>query len=299
MNRAPLRPYLVLFSSVAILSTASILIRLAQAEGIPSLIIASGRLGLAVLLLTPLAWSRAGAEIRGLGRRDVLLALLSGVFLGVHFAAWITSLAFTSVASSTAFVTTTPLWVGVASYVLFGERVSRGMLIGIALTVFGGLLTALSESGSSVGANPLLGDALALFGAICATAYFLIGRDLRRRLSTLAYTWLAFGTAAVLLTVAAASSGKPFLGYEPSSYIWLVALAIGPQLIGHTAVNWALRHLTATLIAVAILGEPIGSSLLALALFDETFTGLQLVGLFFLFCGILTAILGATRTADE
>ncbi len=206
MNRAPLRPYLVLFSSVAVMSTASILIRLAQAEGIPSLIIASGRLGLAVLLLTPVAWSRAGAELRGLCRRDMLLALLSGVCLGTHFAAWITSLA---------------------------------------------------------------------------------------------YTWLAFGTAAVLLTVAAAASGKPFWGYAPSSYIWVVALAIGPQLIGHTAVNWALRHLTATLIAVAILGEPIGSSLLALALFNETFTELQLVGLFFLFCGILAAILSEARTAKR
>jgi drug/metabolite transporter (DMT)-like permease len=288
MRRTSL-PYLVLFAGVLIASTASIMVRLAQAAGVPSLTIAAGRLVLAALLLTPLAWLRVGAELRALGRRDLGLALVAGAFLAVHFASWISSLAFTSVASSAALVATNPLWVGLASLLIFRERLGSAALAGIGVTLLGTLLIGISDRTGSLQPNPTLGNLLALVGAATVSGYLLIGRDLRRRLSVLAYIYVVYSTAALILLVWAALAGQPVLGFPPYAYLLILALALGPQLLGHTAFNYALSAISATFVAVAILGEPIGSALLALAFFDEAFAPLQLVGFVLLLLGIFIA----------
>lgn len=299
MNRRSILPYLVLFAGVLIVSTAAILIRLAQQAGMPSLTIAAGRLGLATLILTPIAWARTGEELRELDRRDIMLGMASGVFLAIHFAAWISSLEYTSVASSVALVTTNPLWVGLASLLIFRERLTGTTVGGIVLTIGGSILIALSDSVSSTQSNPLLGNALALLGALTVTGYFLIGRNLRRRLSLLAYIWLVYTTAALVLLVWVLLSGQQILGFSPLVYLMLLGLAIGPQLLGHTSFNWALRYLSATFIAVAILGEPVGSALLALVIFNEQFAPLQLAGIVLLLAGIYVATVGERRAAEE
>jgi drug/metabolite transporter (DMT)-like permease len=289
-NRA--LPFLVLAAGVLVTSTASILIRFAQAEGVPSLSIAAGRLAIAALLLTPLAWSRNGADLRRLGRRDLLLAAASGVFLAIHFATWISSLAYTSVASSVALVSTNPLWAGLASVLIFRERLRRGIVAGILLTLGGTALILLSDSGAEAAARhsaPLLGNLLALIGALAVTGYFLIGRALRQRLPLLAYIWLVYGTAAVVLVATAAVAGRPLYGFSPLAWLCLLGLALGPQLLGHSSLNWALRYLSATFVAVALLGEPAGSALLALAFFGERFAPLQLAGFVLLLAGIYAA----------
>lgn len=288
MRRTSL-PYLVLFAGVLVASTASIMVRFAQEAGVPSLTIAAGRLVLAALLLTPLAWARVGAELRALSQRDLALALAAGAFLAVHFASWISSLAFTSIASSAALVATNSLWVGLASLLLFRERLSAAALAGIGVTLLGTLLIGLSDSASSTQPNPTLGNLLALLGAATVSGYLLIGRDLRRRLSVLAYIYVVYSTAALILLVWAALAGQPVLGFPPYAYALILALALGPQLLGHTAFNYALSAISATFVAVAILGEPIGSALLALVLFNEAFAPLQLAGFVLLLLGIYLA----------
>lgn len=310
-------PYLVLFAGVLIASTAAIMVRFAQDAGVPSLAIAAGRLTLAALLLTPLAWMRAGAELRALSRRDLGLAVASGALLAVHFASWISSLAFTSVASSAALVATNPLWVGLASLLLFRERLSPLTLAGIGATLLGTLLIILTDMvGPNLGAlfallvagdraglqallaaaadasaqpNPTLGNLLALVGAATVSGYLLIGRNLRRRLSVLAYIYVVYSSAALILLAWTLLAGVPWLGFSPYAYLLILALALGPQLLGHTAFNYALSALSATFVALAILGEPIGSALLALALFNEGFAPLQLVGFVLLLLGIYVA----------
>lgn len=292
--RRPVLLYLILLAGVLIVSLSSILVRFAQSAAVPSLTIAAGRLAIAALLLTPLAWWRVGPELRRLSRRDLLLAAGAGAFLAVHFASWISSLEFTSVASSAALVSTNPLWVGLASVLLFRERLRVPTLLGIGLTLAGTVLIGLSDSASSGAPNPLLGNTLALAGAAAGSGYLLIGRNLRRHISILAYIWLVYSAAAVVLICWAMFAGQTLFGLPPVAYLLIVGLAVGPQLLGHTAFNYALSALSATFVAVAILGEPIGSALLALIIFGETFAPLQLAGFVLLLVGIVIAARGET-----
>ena len=289
-------PYLVLAAGVLVVSTASILIRLAQAEGVPSLTIAAVRLGLAALVLVPLAALRSHRELSALSRRDVLLAMGSGALLAVHFWSWIASLEYTSVASSTVLVTTNPLWVGLASLVLLRERLQALALVGIGLSLVGTLLTFAAETTiATASPRPALGNSLALVGAVSASGYLLIGRALRGRVGLLAYVALAYGVAAALLWIGVAVMRSPVTGYSSAAWLCLAALALGPQLLGHTSFNWALRHLSATFVALAILGEPVGSAILAWLLFGERFVPLQLAGFALLLIGIALGARGERR----
>lgn len=297
---ARLLPFLVLGVGVAVVSFAAILIRYAHAEGASSLAIAAVRLGLAAMLLAPLALLRGGSEIRRLQGRDLALCALSGSFLALHFWSWITSLEYTSIASSTALVTTNPIWVGIASALLLRERPGKAAIAGILLTIAGSMCIFYADAGEpgTGGKSPLLGNLLALVGALAASGYLLLGRALRARLSLLTYVWLAYSVAAVLLWMGLLASGAGLAGLSPTAWMFMALLAVGPQLVGHTAFNWALRRLTATFVAVSILGEPLGSALLAMLLFDEYFSSLQLAGFVVLLAGIFVAARGE-RTPDQ
>lgn len=292
-------PFVVLGIGVAVVSFAAILIRYAHAEGASSLGIAAARLGIAALVLAPLAWMRHGREILALGRRALLLCVLSGSLLALHFWTWISSLEYTSVASSTALVTTNPIWVGLASALLLRERPARAAIAGIVLSIAGSLLIFASDAQlQDSGRAPMLGNLLALLGALAASGYLLVGRALRSGISLLAYVWLAYATAAILLLLGLMVSGASLGDVPPSAWPFLLLLAIGPQLVGHTAFNWALRRLSATFVAVSILGEPLGSALLAVALFGETFSTLQFIGFALLLSGIFVAATGERRAAS-
>ena len=284
-------PFLVLGFGVVVVSFAAILIRFAHAEGASSLAIAAVRLGVAAAVIAPFAWLRAGRELLRMDRRELGLCLLSGALLAVHFWAWITSLEHTSVASSTALVTTNPLWVALASAILLQERPGGTAVAGIVLTLVGSVLVFAADAGSvpAPGSAPLLGNILALVGAVAASGYLLAGRALRARVSLIAYIWLAYSTAAILLLAASTATGVAFMSLPGAAWLFMVALALGPQLIGHTTFNWALRRLTATFVAVAILGEPVGSALLAYFFFGEQFGTLQFAGFVLLLLGIFIA----------
>jgi drug/metabolite transporter (DMT)-like permease len=311
LNKSPVLPYIVLITGVLIASTSSILVRFAQAEGAPSMVIAAWRLLFATIFLSPFAWQKSRGEIKGLHHGDMMWGMGAGVLLAVHLATWIASLEFTSVASSAALVTTNPLWVALAVRFIFGERLSRNTVLGLVAGFTGSLLIAFSDGGilvvtaTGIQFNPqvllapagkadtaLVGDALALVGAITVAGYLLVGRDLRKRLSNTAYVWLVYTVAMVAMVTVTILSGHAMFGYSWVTYVWMLLLALGPQLMGHTAFNWALAHLSATFVALTVLGEPIGSAILAYFILGETFAPLQLAGFILLLVGIALGVLG-------
>ena len=286
-------PFVILGIGLTAISFGAILARIAQAEGVSSLAVASWRLGFAALIITPVALLQSRHELARLTRRQLAMALAAGFFLALHFATWISSLEYTSVASSTALMTTNPLWIGLASFFIFRETPSRMMVGGIALSFTGSLLIFWSDSQSAgAGANALLGNLLALVGSWCFSAYLLIGRRLRAGLGLPAYIWLAYGTAALFLFAASGAGGVELFALSGTAWLVLVAMALGPQLLGHSTYNWALRYVSATFIAVVTLGEPVGSALLAFIIFGEGFAPLQFVGFSLLLVGIYFAAKG-------
>jgi drug/metabolite transporter (DMT)-like permease len=275
---------------VLAVSISSILIRFAQGEA-PSLTIAAGRTAFASLILLPLCLRWRRDELRLMTRGEWGLAFLSGAFLGLHFASWISSLAYTSVASSTVLVTTSPLWVGLASPFLLGERVPRPLRIGIALAMTGSLIIALWDAPATTTgtAQPWLGNGLALLGAVTAAAYLIIGRRLRAHLSLLTYTTVVYGTSALFLLAVMAAAGDTLLGFSPRIYALLLLMALGPQLLGHSSFNWALGFLPASYVAVTIISEPIGAGLLAFAILGEVPGPGTLLGGVLIIAGIVIA----------
>lgn len=284
---------LALALGVAVVATAALWIRAAIDAGASPLAVAAGRLTLAAAVVVPWALLRRRAELAALRRRDWVIAALSGLLLAVHFATWIASLRHTSVASSVALVTTNPIWVGLASWALLGERPGPRTLAGIALAIAGTALIIVSDlapvapSGADHRAG--LGNALALAGALAISGYLLVGRRLNLKLSLLSYVAIVYGAAAIAMTLIAGLAGQG-LGTLPAAAWWpILAMAIGPQLIGHTLINASLRHLSATFVALAILGEPVGSAILAWILLGETVAPLQGAGLALLLIGIAVA----------
>ncbi len=286
--------YIGLLVGIISVSFASIFIRLADA---PALVIGAYRLTIASLVLTPIAWSGARRELLSLSRRDLGLAALSGLFLGAHFATWIASLKYTSVAASVVLVSTSPLFVGIASHFLYGEKLSPMKILGILLAIAGASIIGMGGFEVSLGA--LWGDILALLGAIAVSGYFLIGKGLRRRLSILAYIYPTYWTAAISLILVSIIAGHPFTGYTPRTYLMFVLLALVPQILGHSSFNWALRYLSSTLVTVATLGEPIGATILAYFILRESPLPLELIGGIIVLAGIFIVSREEEKTGQE
>jgi len=260
----PRRAKIVLPLGLAAISVASVFVKLCEA---PPLVICAYRLGIAGLILALFNYRQLARELGLLARREILLALLAGLFLSLHFAFWITSLKYTSVASSVIFVTTNPIFVAIASVLFLRERLSLPLLFSILVAVVGGLLIGWGDWGA--GEQTVYGDLLALSGAVMATGYLLAGRRLRPKMSLGPYITLVYGAAGTLLILYAFLNGDSFFGYPPKEYLLFLLLALIPQLIGHTTVNWALRFFSATLVAVFILGEPVLATLLAYLFLGE------------------------------
>lgn len=292
------RPYFGLGLGLIAVSMASLLIRFAQGAGVPSLVIAAYRLSLASLVLAPFALWRHASELRGFTRRQWALVLTSGIFLGAHFAAWISSLAYTSVASSVVLVSSSPLWVALMAAFVLRERLSRVVLAGLVLTLAGAAVVGLSDVCAPAGCpswqsfiqgSAFLGDVLALLGALAFAIYLVVGRTLRATVSLTSYIFTTYSTAALVLCLVVWAARLPVAGYPGQSYLWLALLALVPQLIGHSSFNWALKYLPATFISVTILGEPAGSIVLAAVLLGEVPGLAALGGSLLILAGILLA----------
>lgn len=275
---------LVLFVGIVAVSFASIFIRLAEA---PPLIIAAYRLGLASLVIGPVALIRSGQELRALSRRDLLYLVIAGVFLALHFGLWIASLSHTTVASSVILVTMSPLFVGLLSHLLGMDRITKGILGGILLSLLGSV--AIGYGDFALGGGALWGDILALGGAVMVTGYLLVGRRLRQRLSLLPYVSLTYSAAAAVTLLLCLLTRQRFTGYSSTTYIMFILLALLPQVIGHSAFNWALGYLSAPLVSVTILGEPVGATILAYLILKEVPTVLKIAGGAMILLGIYLA----------
>ena len=293
---------MAILGGILAVSTSSIFIRFANQDA-SSLAIAAYRLTLAIIILAPLALTRHRAELSSLTRQEILLGLLSGFFLALHFATWISSLEYTTVASSVVLVTTTPLWVALLSPLILREPSGKPVLIGMLLTLFGGAVVAISDSCAWSGGlvcppfstffqgAAFFGDFLALCGAWMAAGYIIIGRRLRAKMTLIPYIFVVYGMAAVVLLIILALSGQRAFGFQPMTYLWLLLLAIIPQLLGHSTFNWSLRYLPASLVSVTLLGEPIGSTILAYLILKESPTTIKIFGAILILAGIYVASL--------
>lgn len=258
----PRRDLVLLAVAVAAMSTSAPLIRAAAA---PALAVAFWRNALAVGALAPFA-AQPRAGLAGLSAGDRRRSAVAGVLLAGHFAAWIPSLSFTTVASSVALVATQPVWAAVMARAR-GRPVPGATWAGIALALAG--VVALTGVDLTVSGRALFGDVLAVAGGILAAAYVTVGAEVRRTVGTVAYATVCYAVAAVLLLVVAAGSGAALAGYPAKTWLALAAIAAGPQLLGHTVANRVLRTVSATTVSVAILFEIVGATALARIFFDE------------------------------
>lgn len=288
MSRGPrVPPKAVLTVSIAAVSTASILIRMSSAH---PLAIAAYRMVISTLILAPLLilLGETG-DLRGLGRGALFKLVGVGLFLALHFATWISSLSLTSVVSSVVLVHLDPIIVASLSHLILGERMTRRMLLGIMMAMFGAAIIALGDMG--LGEANLQGDLLAFIGSLMLGLYILSGRRLRQSLSLLPYVVPVYATAAAVLTMGCLITGVP-LTYPLREYIIFTAIALVPMIFGHTLYNWALRYLKASIVSTSLLGEPVGASILAFLILGETPTPLVLLGAIITLMGIYICVRG-------
>jgi drug/metabolite transporter (DMT)-like permease len=230
-------------------------------------------------------------SLAGYDKKTYFWGMLVGLFLSLHFITWITSLKYTSVASSVVLVDTNPIFVAILSYLFLKERHTGKLIFAIFLSVIGASLIAAGDSGFQNliirNKKALIGDMLAICGAISGSAYLVIGSKLRKKLDILTYITIVYTFSAIFLLIISLAMKSGFTGYKTASYIFMVLLAIVPQLLGHSSFNWALKHLNPTFVSITILGEPICASFLAFLIFNEHIGSIQLLGIASIFAAII------------
>ena len=287
-----MRPRHVLLLAIGVVATsfAAIFIRYADA---PALSIAFYRNAIAAAVALGLAFARRREELLGLSRRQFGIAVLSGGLLALHFALWIPSVKLTTIAASVVLVTTSPIFVAAGARVVFGDRIGRATLGGILVGLFGAAI--VSGGDVQLSARAVGGDLLAIGGAAAAAGYFLAGRAIRQDVSLLTYVAVVYTTCAIALLPVALSAG-PLTGFDAKTWWMLVLLAVVPQGIGHTTFNYLLKDVDATVVAISIMAEPIGSTLLAIAFFGEVPPWTAFLGGALILAGIYVAVTAQART---
>ncbi len=283
-----MKKILILALGVVSISFSAIFIRFCP--DVPAISIAAWRMLIASAVLIAIALIRK-VRFTGIQKKEWLIACVGAVFLTLHFASWITSLKLTSVASSVALVTTNPIFVGIFSWIILKEKQQKELIIGILLSVSGSLILAVGDGGLSglaiTNKDALIGDILALTGAIMGSGYLIAGSIIREKVDTFRYILMVYPITAILLLIVTAVGKFPLTGFSRISYLNLLLLALVSQLLGHTAFNWALKHLKASMVAVTILGEPIGAAILAWLFFRESISASQAIGMVLIFAAIL------------
>jgi len=283
MKREILLPS-VLTLGIVVISFGAILIR--SVSGASVFAISAWRLGVASLILLPISVHRGA--LTSISKRNLLFSVVSGFFLSLHFILWIASLDYTSVASSVVLVSTSPIFVGLGARLFIHEPPSRLLKIAIALAVGGAAVIGWGDM--RLGGTALQGDLMAVGGAIMAAGYLLSGRRVRQEVPISGYALMAYGTATILLLIVCLAMGQPLGGFSLPDYVWLILLGLGPQLLGHTSLNWALEYLEASVVSIVTLGEPIGATILAYIIFGEALTLTKAVGGAIILVGIYLGI---------
>jgi len=280
-----LKTYAFLILGVIAVSFAAIFIRLAEA---PSLVIAAYRLTIAVMLLLPFTFRKSIPALLKIPRHDVMLMALSGILIALHFWLWIASLEYTSIASSVVLVTSHPAFVAVLSYLLWRQKPTRQVIVGIIVVIIG--IIIMNIGSLDFDSQAMLGNALALTAGFAMGGYLVIGHHLRKRIGLISYITVVYSVSAILILLATILSGYSLVNYSGTTYIMLVLLAIVPQLIGHSSLNLAVRSLPAIVVSIAILGEPVGATILGIAILDEIPSTTELIGGIIIISGIIYVI---------
>lgn len=293
---------LILGIGVFSVSTAAIFVRLALAAtelrgtGF-SLFLAASRLIISAGIILP-NWR--GMRQASISPKAFYYAGTAGLFLALHFAVWISSLSFTSIVAATTLVTTNPIWIALLSRFWFKEKLKNVTIVSIFIALLGVIFIALgSYQGESMGSQPLLGNFLALVGSWFVSFYLLLGREAQRQgLSTGHYITIVYTIAAIALFPFPFFFGFGYVGYPISVYIYVFFLALFSQVIGHTTINWAVRWISPVLVSLAILFEPVGSSILGYFIFGELPSLITMIGAITILLGVAIAILGEKKKSS-
>jgi drug/metabolite transporter (DMT)-like permease len=256
---------IALFTSVVSVSFAAIFIVSTDA---PALSIAFYRLFFTFLLILPfvIIHKKTRVELLNLPHSTLLLMAGIGCILAAHFALWITSLDLTSVASSVILVTAHPLLVGPVSHFFFKEKLSGINAVGIIVSVIGVIILVYGNYGFDVGLDTIEGNILAILGGVGAGLYILGGRKMRKSVSIYSYAFVVYAVGTVALFIVCFIFKAPVINLSLRDYGIIFLMAVVAGIFGHTLYNWSLKHVRASLASVVLLGEPIGSSLLAFSL---------------------------------
>ena len=277
--------YIILLLGIVVSSSAAILIKLCSAH---PFVIAAYRMVIAATVMMPLAIRHHRAATKELFRSQRLPVLASGLLLAAHFTSWISSLSHTSVASSAFLVTTNPIFVAIGGWIFLKERLKSRLAIGTVVALAGAFW--ISYGDVNVESNALLGDVLAICGAIGMSGHLLIGRQLRQHIALTPYIATVYSIAAVTLVAIAFASGQSLTGHTVTNYALFLALAAGPQLVGHTSFNFALKRISPSVLVLLLLLEPISSSALALDILSETPSTATFAGGGIILTGIVFAL---------
>ncbi len=295
MNAADLEvtPLAALGFAVFAASTSAILVRWSAA---PSSVAALYRVLFTTAIVAPIALLWYREEFARLSRRDLGFAIVAGIALAVHFAAWFESLNHTSVAASVTLVQTQPIFVALGAGLVLGERVNRETIVGIVVALIGATAMSLGGAGEApISDATMYGNALAVLGAVTVAGYVLAGRSIRQRVSLFPYVTVVYAACTLTLALLVGAQGHAYLAYPPREWLLFLGMAIGPGIFGHTIVNWALKHLESVVVSVTWLGEPVGSTLLALVLLAEGPDAITVVGGLVVLAGIYVTTIERER----
>lgn len=281
MEKPRINPYLALAIAVISISTSAIFVKLSSA---PSGVIAFYRLFFSVLFMLPVFLIKYVSELHLITKRDWILSGISGVFLAFHFILWFESLNYTSVASSTVLVTLQPLFAFAGTFIFFKERLSGKAILSGIIAVIGSVV--ISWGDFKISGDALFGDIFALVACALITFYLLFGQTVRKRVSLVTYTFVVYSISSITLFIYVLAVGEPLGGYEMENWVYFILLALIPNLLGHTFLNWSVKWVSTSTISVAILFEPVGASVLAFYILDEKVLWTQVVGGIIVLAGI-------------
>lgn len=281
MEAPKINPYLAVAIGVVAVSTSAILVKVSSA---PSGVIAFYRLFFSVLLMLPVFLYKYVSELRFITKRDWVFTGIAGVFLAFHFILWFESLNYTSVASSTVLVTLQPLFAFVGAYLFFKERVSVKAIFSGIIAIGGSII--ISWGDFKISGSALFGDLLAILACALVTVYLLFGQTVRKRMSLITYTFIVYSISSITLFFYVIAVGESLYPYPASDWVYFILLALIPTLLGHTLFNWSIKWISASVISMAILFEPVGATILAYYLLGENVIWTQVAGGLVVIAGI-------------
>lgn len=279
-----LMQYIILFLGTFALSTSAIFVKLSDA---PSSIVAFYRLGFTFLMLLPFIFTNKKNlyQIKALTRKQILIGATSGIFLSFHYLLWFESLKFTSVASSTVIVTLQPVFAFAASALIFKENFSKQAIFGAFVSIIGCAIIGWGDF--QISGMALIGDIMAFVAAGVITAYFFIGQILRKEIDVVPYSIVGYGMSSIILFIYSIVTKASFFNYSKLTWGCFIGLALISTILGQVIFNWLLKWVSASTISMSILGESVGTCILAYFILDEKLTSKQFIGILIILTGLI------------